>query len=161
MRPFGKSSLSVLFVRLIVCSLLLTYYRVVYGNKTKSTFDCFFTSRTRQNSNCYGGYYDVDSTISRAGGVPISSQVCVFHKQKIVKQNQRCSCPSTWGHSKKLHQHPIPQRLYELFDNVGEKKRGYRRGTQWCNKCKQKAEIEFGKVQRIDPKPKRQVRLTL
>ena len=152
MKPFVKSGVySLLFT---LCMLL--YY--VDGNKTQ-TNNCFFKCRTRQNSNCYGCYYDVDSAISRAaGGIPIGNKVCVFHKQKIIQENKRCSCPSTWGHSKKLHKYPIPQRLYGLFDKIGKEKDEYRSGTQWCNKCKEKAEVEFEKLGGLDPKPKRQVR---
>ena len=88
----------------------------------------------------------------------LGTKVCMFHKNKIVwSDTNRCSCPSTWGHSKTLHRHPIPKRMFNILDKAGENVDGYRPGTRWCNKCQQNAELELtGK--RETPSKRRKVR---
>ena len=62
----------------------------------------------------------------------------------ILAEDKRCSCPSSWGHSKILSKRPIPERLYAVFDEVGNNSvTEYKSGTNWCNKCSILADKEF------------------
>jgi len=143
----------------IPCFLLIIFLQlqaVFAGNNTNSK--CFFSPRTRSKETCYGQLNICDVTLARAGGIPQGTKVCMFHKNKIVwSDTNRCSCPSTWGHSKTLHRHPIPKRMFNILDKAGENVDGYRPGTRWCNKCQQNAELELtGK--RETPSKRRKVR---
>ena len=42
----------------------------------------------------------VDKALSRAGNIPEGSWICLSHKNLILAEDKRCSCPSSWGHGK-------------------------------------------------------------
>lgn len=100
----------------------------------------------------------VDKILSRAGGIPSGSYLCLRHKYEVLREDRRCSCPSSWGHSGALHLHPIPVRLYQVFDAVGQSIVGYKPGTKWCNLCQQRADKELKCVKGFQPGLTRKVR---
>jgi len=59
------------------------------------------------------------------------------------RQAKRCSCPSSWWHSRKLVKIPIPNHLYLTFDEVGKTFSDYKPGTNWCTNCKVEADKKF------------------
>ena len=62
------------------------------------------------------------------------------HFDKIRREDdRRCSCPSTWGHSSKLHGHAIPSHFFQVLDQAGSNFPCYQPGTRWCNKCQSEA----------------------
>ena len=78
----------------------------------------------------------VDKALSRAGDIPEGLWICLSHRNLILAEDKRCSCPSSWGHGKILSKRPIPERQYAVFDEVGKKSvTEYKSGTNWCNKC--------------------------
>ena len=86
----------------------------------------------------------VDKALSRAGDVPKRSWICLSHRNLILAENKRCSCPSSRGHSKILSKRPIPEGLCAVFDEVGRNSlTDYKSGTNWCNKCNILADKEF------------------
>lgn len=77
------------------------------------------------------------------GGIPSGSWICLKHRNEMNRNDKRCSCPSSWGHSRKLAKIPIPNRLYQVFDQVGKSFPNYKPGTNWCTKCKVEADKKF------------------
>lgn len=135
--------------------VLIVVLRAVYGVNLNDGPKCFFASRTRSKENCYGHLSVCYYNLARAAGVPEQSTICVYHKNKIVTTDRRrCSCPSSWGHSKSLHQHPIPKNMHTILDEAGKTVEGYRSGTRWCNKCQQNAKL----VLCVTPTNRRKVR---
>ena len=47
------------------------------------------------------------------------------------------------GHSRKLAKIPIPNRLYQAFDQFGKSFADYKPGANWCTKCKVEADKNF------------------
>ena len=56
--------------------------------------------------------------LSRAGDIPEESWIFLSHRNLILAEDKRCSSPSSRGHSKILSKRRIPERLYEVFDEV-------------------------------------------
>lgn len=89
---------------------------------------------------CSGVLRKPTPQICRAGGLESCETVCQRHFDQIRREDDRnCSCPSTWGHSKKLHGHPIPSRFHNVLDEAGRSLDKYKPGTRWCNKCRDEA----------------------
>lgn len=123
-----------------VISLLQAGYGVNLNDGDK----CFFASRTRSKECCYGHFSFCHSNLARAAGVPEGKKICIYHKNTVLSlDRRRCSCPSSWGHSKTLHRYPIPKSMHAILDEVGKTKEDYRAGTRWCNKCQKNAKIFF------------------
>ena len=81
---------------------------------------CIKEARTRTGKKCCEQHLRrVDKALSRAGDIPEGSWICLSHRNLILAEDKRCSCPSSWGHSKILSKRPIPERLYAVFDEVG------------------------------------------
>ena len=90
--------------------------------------------------DCRGILKPVGIILSRAGGILCGSYLCERHRYRVLQEdNTRCSCPSSWGHSKYLHLHPILGRLFQIFDSLGRTREGYilRRGGAICAKRSQ------------------------
>ena len=106
---------------------------------------CIKEARTRTGKkSCEQQLRRVDKALSRAGDVTEESWICLSHRNLILAEDKRCSCPSSWGHSKILSNRPIPERLYAVFDEVGRNSvTEYKSGTNWCNKCSILAGKEF------------------
>ena len=47
------------------------------------------------------------------------------------------------GHSSAMNPTPIPARLFQVFDEVGESMLLYRPRTQWCTSCRRNADKKF------------------
>lgn len=106
----------------------------------------------------------VDKALARAGGLPPGAWICLKHRNIIVREDKRCSCPSSWGHSKKLAEDVIPERLFPVFDDIGSNVPGYRPGARWCFKCKRMADQKFRGHAKFSPaklRAGRKVRLIL
>ena len=81
---------------------------------------CVKEERTQTGKKCSQQQLRrVDKVLSRAGDVPEGSWICLSHRNLILAEDKRCSCPCLWGHGKILSKHPIPERLYAVFDEVG------------------------------------------
>ena len=81
---------------------------------------CIKEERTRTGKNCCEQQLRrVDKALSRAGDIPEGSWIFLSHRNLILAEDKRCSCPSSWGHSKILSKRPIAGRLYVVFDEVG------------------------------------------
>ena len=81
---------------------------------------CIKEARTRTGKNCCEQQLRrVDKALSKAGDIPEGSWVCLSDRNLILAEDKRCSCPSSWEHSKILSKRPIPERLYVVFDEVG------------------------------------------
>ena len=105
--------------------------------------------------DCRGILKPVGERLWRVGG----SYLCERHRFRVLQEDStRCSCPSSWGHSKFLHLHPIPERLFQIFDSVGRTREGYIPGTRWCNLCKEKANEEFKSMEGFQEGLSRKVR---
>ena len=86
----------------------------------------------------------VDKALSRAGDILEGSWICLSHRNLILAEDKRCSCPSSWGHGKILSKRSIPERLYAVFDEVGRNSiTEYKSRRNWCNKCSILADKEF------------------
>ena len=98
-------------------------------------------AKTRRLLNtCSGVLRTPTSQVCRAGGLQRQESVCQRHFDQIRREDdRRCSCPSTWGHTSKLHCHPIPPRYFEILDRAGSELSSYSPGTRWCNKCRTEA----------------------
>ena len=75
--------------------------------------------------------------------IPSGSWICLKHMNEINRNSKRCWCPFSWGHSPKLAKIPIPNRLYQVFDQVGKSFSNYKPGTNWRTKCKVEADKKF------------------
>ena len=97
--------------------------------------------KTRQLSGgCSGILRKATPQVCRAGGLQRNEMVCQRHFDKIRREDdRRCSCPSTWGHSSKLHGHAIPSHFFQTLDQAGSSFPCYQPGTRWCNKCRSEA----------------------
>ena len=107
---------------------------------------CMREARTRTGEKCCEQQLRrVDKALSKAGDIPEGSWICLSHRNLILAEDKRCSCPSSWGHRKILSKRPIPERLYAVFDEVGRNSgtEQYKSGTNWCNKCSILADKEF------------------
>lgn len=65
------------------------------------------------DGECGGKLKPVGEKLSRAGRISSGSFLCERHKYKVLRED-RCSCPSIWGHSESLHLYIIPGRLYPV-----------------------------------------------
>ena len=80
---------------------------------------CIKEARTRTGKKCCEQQLRrVDKALSRAGDIPEGSWICLSHRNLILAEDKRCPCPSSRGQSKILSKRPIPERLYEVFDEV-------------------------------------------
>lgn len=105
---------------------------------------CFFAKTRQSSENCRGNLKKINKDIQRSSQISISECLCQLHYDEIRRRNnKRCSCPSTWGHSKSLHPHPIPSKYLNPMDKAGQQLEGYIPGTRWCNKCHKKAPTVF------------------
>ena len=51
--------------------------------------------------DCWGILKPVGKRLSRAGSIPCGSYLCERHRFRVLQEDStRCSCPSSWGHSK-------------------------------------------------------------
>lgn len=101
---------------------------------------CFFATTRQSEQHCSGILRKTDLEIQRCARIPLSQHICQRHFDEIRRENERrCSCPSTWGHSKRLHPQPIPITYHKVLDQEGKTFPGYRPGTCWCNKCHKQA----------------------
>ena len=101
------------------------------------------TRKEKENCSESASLRRADKIMARAGGIPSGSWICLRHRNEIHQKNKRCSCPSSWGHSRTLAKIPIPERFYQVFDQVGKDLPDYRPGTNWCCKCKLEADKSF------------------
>ena len=115
---------------------------------------CVKEARTRTGKKCCEHQLRrVDKALSRAGDIPEGSWICLSHRNLILAEDKRCSCPSSWGHGKFLSKRPIPERLYAVFDEVGKNSvTEYKSGTNWCNKCSILADKELASHPMFTPR---------
>ena len=115
---------------------------------------CIKEARTRTGKKCSEQQLiRVDKALPRAGDIPEGSWICLGHRNVILAEDKRCSCPSSWGHSKILSKRPIPERLYAAFDEVGRNSvTEDKSGTNWCNKCSILADKEFASHRMFTPR---------
>ena len=120
---------------------------------------CVKEARTRTGKKCCEQQLRrVDKALSRAGNIPEGSWICISHRNLILAEDKRCSCPSSWGHGKILSKRPIPERLYAVFDEVGKNSVAeYKSGTNWCNKCSILADKEFASHPMFIPRKQKKV----
>lgn len=105
---------------------------------------CAKAKTRRLNSGCSGVLRSPTPQVCRAGGFGSSESVCQLHFDRIRREDDKtCSCPSTWGHSLKLHSHRIPASCCKILDQVGQKSSTYRPETRWCNLCRAEADKRF------------------
>ena len=99
---------------------------------TRSLIDGKKCSKEGESGRDYRGISKpVGKRLSRAGGIPCGSDLCERHRFRVLQEDStRCSCPSSWGHSKFLHLHPIPERLFQIFDSVLKNERGLYTGDE-------------------------------
>ena len=103
-------------------------------------------AKTRQLlCDCSSALRTSSSQVCRAGGIEPYESVCQRHFDKIRREDDRtCSCPSSWGHFRKINAHPVPTRYYQILDQVGRSSASsYNPGTRWCNKCSKEAPKRF------------------
>ena len=105
---------------------------------------CIKEARTRTGKKCCEQQLRrVDKALSRAGDIPEGSWICLSYRNLILAEDKRCSCPSSRGHGKILSKRPIPERLYEVFDEVGRNSvTGYLGKTGETNACAASAQIK-------------------
>ena len=120
---------------------------------------CIKEARTRTGKKCCEQQLRrVDKALSRAGDIPEGSWICLSHRNLILAEDKRCSCPSSWGYGKILSKRPIPERLYAVFDEVGRNNvTEYKSGTNWCNKCSILADKEFASYPMLTPRKQKKV----
>ena len=112
-------------------------------------------AKTRQLlCDCSGALRTPTSQVCRAGGIEPHELVCQRYFDKIRREDEKtCSCPSSWGHSNKLHAHPVPARYYQILDQVGRSSASsYQPGTRWCNKCRNEAPKRFKNWPQLEEK---------
>ena len=120
---------------------------------------CVKEARTRTGKKCCEQQLRrVDKALSRAGNIPEGSWICLSHRNLILAEDKRCSCPPSWGHGKILSKRPIPERLYAVFDEVGKNSVAeYKSGANWCNKCSIFADKEFASHPMFIPRKQKKV----
>jgi len=107
-------------------------------------------------SACNGSLRKPSPQICRSGAIDELELVCQKHCDQIRRKDEKkCSCPSTWGHSPKIHPHPIPQKYYEILDEVGRDLELYSPGTRWCHKCKKNAPERLANWPKVASKRKK------
>lgn len=115
-------------------------------------------TRTAKDKCSSGQLRKVNKVLARAGGVAEGSWICLRHRNAILAEDKRCSCPSSWGHSKELSRTPIPERLYSVFDEVGRSSVDkYKPGTNWCNKCRSLADKKFASHPKFTPRKRKRM----
>lgn len=101
---------------------------------------CSKAKTRRLSDGCSGILRKANPQVCRAGGLQPNEMVCQRHFDKIRREDdRRCSCPSTWGHSSRLHGHAIPHHFFPTLDHAGFNFPNYQPGTRWCNKCRSEA----------------------
>ena len=83
---------------------------------------CSNAKTRRLSDGCNGILRKANPQVCRAGGLQPKEMVCQRHFDKIRREDdmyRRCSCPSTWGHSSKLHSHAIPHHFFPTPDQAG------------------------------------------
>ena len=96
----------------------------------------------------------MDSRLCRAGNLPADGIICKYHHRKLQLNDNFCSSPLE-SHSGRLRRQPIPERLFDVFDEIGKSKRGYRRGNKWCQGCTGRADSALQDHPRYEPPSKR------
>ena len=81
--------------------------------------------------------------------------ICLKHRNEMNLDDKRCLCPSSGGHSRKLAKIPIPNRLYQVFDQVGKSFSDYKPETNWCTKCKVEADKKFKEQRKYIPRKRK------
>jgi len=117
----------------------LCVFIIYWGKPATATKYCVKGGKTRhEKERCSqdSTLRRADRYLARAGRVPSGSWLCLRHRNSITRNDQRCSCPSSWGHSSGISATRIPVRLYVTFDAVGSQMPGYMLGTNWCNLCR-------------------------
>ena len=76
--------------------------------------------------------------LAMTGSIPAGSWIWLKYRKEVNRNDKRCSCPG--GHSRKPAQIPIPNRLYQAFDQFGKFFSDYKPGANWCTKCKVEAD---------------------
>ena len=56
--------------------------------------------------------------LAMTGSIPAGSWIWLKYRKEVNRNDKRCSCPSSWGHSQKLAKTPIPNCLYQVFDRL-------------------------------------------
>ena len=129
---FSSWNLRLTTIVLYFCIIIVGFLNCEAGKERDAT-GCTASSRSRSGGKCHGKFYLADEGLSRAGGIPLGSNLSLLHRNEIFAWDRRCSFPaSSWGHST-LHQHPIPRRLYNHLDMLGQDVEGYRPGTRWSS----------------------------
>ena len=101
---------------------------------------CSKAKTRRLSDGCSGILRKANPQVCRAGGLQPKEMVCQRHFDKIRREDdRRCSCPSAWGHSSRLHGHAIPHHFFPTLDHAGFNFPNYQPGTRWCNKCRSEA----------------------
>ena len=101
---------------------------------------CSKAKTRRLSDGCSGILRKENPQVCKAGGLQTNEMVCQRHFDKIRREDdRRCSCPSTWGHSSRLHGHAIPHHFFPTLDQAGFTFPNYQPGTRWCNKCRSEA----------------------
>ena len=110
-------------------------------------------AKTRQLlRDCSSALRTPSSQVCTAGGIKPYESACQGHLNKICREDDRtCSCLSSWGHSWKIHAHPVPTRYYQILDQVGRSSAlSYNPGTLWCNKYSKEAPKRFKKWPQLE-----------
>ena len=93
--------------------------------------------------------------LARPGGIQSGFLICLKHRNGMIRNDKRCSCPSSWGHRRKLAKISIPNRLYQVFDQVGKSFSDYKPETNWCTKCKVEADKKFKEQRKYIPRKRK------
>ena len=157
-----KNSITIYLLSfLIVVSFVVRTSSVQPKSKKYEKAKCYLSGKTRAgNLRCSGVCHIIDEKLSRSSRLPVGSFLCNSHYNRALADDNRCSCPSSWGHSSSIHKACIPKRLFPVFDSVGEKqKEYYKPGTRWCIKCFKRADSTFMKHPLYEPPQKRSTSL--
>ena len=101
---------------------------------------CSKAKTRRLSDGCSGIVRKANPQVCRAGGLQPNEMVCQRRFDKIRREDdRRCSCPSTWGHSSRLHGRAIPHHFFPTLDQAGFNFPNYQPGTLWCDKCRSEA----------------------
>ena len=122
-------------LHIILVSALFT------GTSGKQT--CWFHKKTRTGEECRGTMRRLNAAIARYVGGTTDAWACTRHWTRVNHEaNRFCACPLP-VHSDDIHSLPIPERLHQMFDRIGNTVSGYRPGVQWCCRCRNTADEVF------------------
>ena len=108
---------------------------------------CFQYQKGKQDCKGFDRPLSVD--LCRVAREKVGASACGHHTRLLETQNNKCSCPLTDSHSKKLSAVPVPSRLYKVFDELGKKRSNYCPGTKWCSSCRNTFKDEDKLTQRL------------